>query len=203
MDCTLESKCVNCTESHSSNSKLCPKWKTENEIQAQLLPSTSSVTVTSPSKSQPPTSVTDTAPTTSNNLSISAASFSSTACHVLETTTITSNTISTTSQDANQTSKPRRKKSPPKNQSNTIKRKLEIKMAPHKPRKSAPTEYTTDEEDMIVYDVDDEPEPNPKYVLNIDSYTYKGELINNLIVRLFTTTLIIQSENRVRKRARS
>ncbi|GFW25558.1 hypothetical protein TNCV_1308191 [Trichonephila clavipes] len=64
-----------------------------------------------------------------------------------------SNTIPATSQDANQTSKPRRKKRPPKNQSNTIKPKIEIKMAPHRPRKSGPTEYTTDEEDMIIYDV--------------------------------------------------
>ncbi|GFW90164.1 hypothetical protein TNCV_1789851 [Trichonephila clavipes] len=61
--------------------------------QAQLLPSKSSVTVTSPSKSQPPNSVIDTVPTTSDNLSISAASSSSTACPVLETTTTTSNTI--------------------------------------------------------------------------------------------------------------
>ncbi|GFT40678.1 hypothetical protein TNCV_442491 [Trichonephila clavipes] len=30
---------------------------------------------------------------------------------------------------------------------------IEIKMAPHRPRKSAPTEYATDEEDMITYDV--------------------------------------------------
>ncbi|GFW64060.1 uncharacterized protein TNCV_707651 [Trichonephila clavipes] len=80
---------------------------------AELVPSTSSVTVASPSKSQPPNSVIDTAPTTSNSLSISAASSSSTACSVLETTTTISNTIPATSQDANQTSKPRRKKRPP------------------------------------------------------------------------------------------
>ncbi|GFT74366.1 hypothetical protein TNCV_539211 [Trichonephila clavipes] len=30
---------------------------------------------------------------------------------------------------------------------------IEIKMAPHRRRKSAPTEYATDEEDMITYDV--------------------------------------------------
>ncbi|GFW95380.1 hypothetical protein TNCV_2971021 [Trichonephila clavipes] len=38
---------------------------------------------------------------------------------------------------------------------------IEIKMAPHKPRKSAPTEYATDDEDMIMYDVEEELEPNP------------------------------------------
>ncbi|GFT27502.1 uncharacterized protein TNCV_1275941 [Trichonephila clavipes] len=32
-DCSLEQKCVNCSQPHSSDSKLCPKWKTEQEIQ--------------------------------------------------------------------------------------------------------------------------------------------------------------------------
>ncbi|GFX38221.1 putative RNA-directed DNA polymerase from transposon BS [Trichonephila clavipes] len=31
-DCSLEQKCVNCFHPHSSDSKLCPKWKTEKEI---------------------------------------------------------------------------------------------------------------------------------------------------------------------------
>ncbi|GFV11599.1 putative RNA-directed DNA polymerase from transposon BS [Trichonephila clavipes] len=97
--------------------------KSSASTQAELVPSTSSVTVASPSKSQPPNSLIDTAPTTSDSLSISAESSSSTACPVLETTTTTSNTISATSQDANQISKLRRKKRPPKNQSNTIKTK--------------------------------------------------------------------------------
>ncbi|GFU09382.1 hypothetical protein TNCV_143641 [Trichonephila clavipes] len=52
--------------------------------QAELVPSTSLVTVASPSISQPPNSVIDTAPTTSNSLSISATSSSSTACSVLK-----------------------------------------------------------------------------------------------------------------------
>ncbi|GFY21079.1 uncharacterized protein TNCV_3991231 [Trichonephila clavipes] len=68
--------------------------KSSTSTQAELVPSTSSVTVASPSKSPPPNSVIDTAPTTSNSLSISAASSSSTACSVLETTTTTS-TVST------------------------------------------------------------------------------------------------------------
>ncbi|GFX90053.1 uncharacterized protein TNCV_887511 [Trichonephila clavipes] len=93
---------------------------------------------------------------TSKNLSTFAAS---SACPVLETTTTPSNTITSISQDAKETSKPRRKKRPPKNTSNAIKPKIEIKVDPHKPRKSAPTEYTTEEEDMLVYDVEDEPEP--------------------------------------------
>ncbi|GFV98926.1 transposable element Tcb1 transposase [Trichonephila clavipes] len=56
-----------------------------------------------------------------------------------------------------QSSKPH-KKCPPKNTSNTIKSKIEIKMAPHKPRKSAPIENSVDEVDMIVYDVEEEVE---------------------------------------------
>ncbi|GFW71700.1 uncharacterized protein TNCV_219141 [Trichonephila clavipes] len=33
-DCSLEQKCVNCSQPHSpTDSKLCPKWKTEKEIQ--------------------------------------------------------------------------------------------------------------------------------------------------------------------------
>ncbi|GFV29891.1 RNA-directed DNA polymerase from mobile element jockey [Trichonephila clavipes] len=81
--------------------------KSSTSTQAELVPSTSSVLVASPSKSQPPNSVIDTVPTASNSLSISAASSSSTACSVLETTTTISNTIPATSQNANQTSKPR------------------------------------------------------------------------------------------------
>ncbi|GFX60465.1 uncharacterized protein TNCV_1181841 [Trichonephila clavipes] len=34
-------------------------------------------------------------------------------------------------------------------------RNCEIKMAPHRPRKAAPTELTTDDEDMITYDVEE------------------------------------------------
>ncbi|GFX92536.1 putative RNA-directed DNA polymerase from transposon BS [Trichonephila clavipes] len=184
-DWILEPKCINCSQAHSAYSKLCPKWKTEKEIQviktnknipylearklivpqlsqtyaraakpstvtittqtdetftkivcpplkllqplipvpkptmsskiptvtksstttqANLLPSTSSATVTSSSESQPPVSIIDTAPTTFNSLSISSASCSSIACHVLETTTTTSNIIPATSQDAKGTS---------------------------------------------------------------------------------------------------
>ncbi|GFV74542.1 hypothetical protein TNCV_5129841 [Trichonephila clavipes] len=44
---------------------------------------------------------------------------------------------------------PRNRRKRPKVQ----KPEIEIKMTPHRPRKSAPTEYATDEEDMITYDV--------------------------------------------------
>ncbi|GFV81696.1 hypothetical protein TNCV_1703521 [Trichonephila clavipes] len=162
----------------SISSSVLAVTKSSTSTQAQLLPSTSSVTVTLSSESQPPISVIDTAPTISNNLFISTSSSSSSACPVLETATTTSNTITATSQVAKETSKPRRKKRPPKNTSNAIKPKIEIKVALQKPRKSAPTEYTADEEDMIVYDVEDEPESNPDYILNLGAYTYKGELVD-------------------------
>ncbi|GFX60667.1 uncharacterized protein TNCV_4917171 [Trichonephila clavipes] len=128
--------------------------KSSTSTQAELVPSTSSVTVTSPSKSQPINSVIDTVSTASDNLSISTASSSSTACSVLETTTTTFNTIPTTSQDTTQTQNlnPVGKRPPRKNQSNAIKPKIDIKTAPHRPRKSAPNEYSTDEENMIIYD---------------------------------------------------
>ncbi|GFT50909.1 uncharacterized protein TNCV_1195111, partial [Trichonephila clavipes] len=45
---------------------------------------------------------------------------------------------------------------------------IEIKMTPHRPRKSAPTEYATDEEYMITYDVEEEelePDPSVKFAL--------------------------------------
>ncbi|GFU00772.1 uncharacterized protein TNCV_4819221 [Trichonephila clavipes] len=34
VDCRLEQKCVNCSQPHTSDSKLCSKWKAEKEIQA-------------------------------------------------------------------------------------------------------------------------------------------------------------------------
>ncbi|GFX29885.1 hypothetical protein TNCV_4750131 [Trichonephila clavipes] len=108
-----------------------------------LAPKLHCPTVTLSSESQSQILLTDNSPAVSNSLSIPAASSSfpvlmfipSPACPVLETTTTTSNTIPATSQGAKQTSKPRRKKRPPKNTSNTIKLKIEIKMASHKPRK--------------------------------------------------------------------
>ncbi|GFW51154.1 uncharacterized protein TNCV_3594361 [Trichonephila clavipes] len=32
-DCSLESKCINYSQLHPSDSKLCPKWKLEKKIQ--------------------------------------------------------------------------------------------------------------------------------------------------------------------------
>ncbi|GFV24688.1 uncharacterized protein TNCV_881581 [Trichonephila clavipes] len=57
---------------------------------------------------------------------------------------------------------------------------IEIKMAPHKSRKSTPIEYATDEEDMITYDVEEEelePDPTVKFALKESPTNYpKGYL---------------------------
>ncbi|GFY23677.1 hypothetical protein TNCV_2789101 [Trichonephila clavipes] len=48
-------------------------------------------------------------------------------------------------------------------------------MAPHRPRKSTPTESTTDEDDMIMYDVQaEELEPNPE-----DKFAMMECFVNN------------------------
>ncbi|GFT82549.1 hypothetical protein TNCV_1633521 [Trichonephila clavipes] len=53
-------------------------------------------------------------------------------------------------------------------------------MAKHKPRKSALTEYTTDDEDLIMYDVEEEelePDPNDKFAFKECSKNFpKGYL---------------------------
>ncbi|GFU94827.1 uncharacterized protein TNCV_4552791 [Trichonephila clavipes] len=51
---------------------------------------------------------------------------------------------------------------------NAQKPEIETKMAKHKPRKSAPTEYTTDDEYLIMYDVEEEevePDPTDKFAI--------------------------------------
>ncbi|GFW49994.1 putative RNA-directed DNA polymerase from transposon BS [Trichonephila clavipes] len=55
------------------------------------------------------------------------------------------------------------------------KAEIKIKIAPHRPRKSTPTELTTVEEDMIIYDVQaDELEPNPE-----DKFAVMECFVNN------------------------
>ncbi|GFW09414.1 hypothetical protein TNCV_3731691 [Trichonephila clavipes] len=69
-----------------------------------------------------------------------------------------------TVQDAKKLAKARsrkRKKELLKKMKETI---IDIKMNPHRPKKPASDESTTDEEEMIVYDVEDEIESNPDYV---------------------------------------
>ncbi|GFV78147.1 glycerol-3-phosphate dehydrogenase [Trichonephila clavipes] len=54
---------------------------------------------------------------------------------------------------------------------------IEIKMNPHRPKKPVSDEYTTDEEEMIVYDVEDEIATNPDYVKENGKTYYKGQLL--------------------------
>ncbi|GFV31419.1 hypothetical protein TNCV_788481 [Trichonephila clavipes] len=55
------------------------------------------------------------------------------------------------------------------------KAEIKIQMAPHRPRKSTPTELTTDEEDIIMYDVQaEELEPNPE-----DKFAVMECFVNN------------------------
>ncbi|GFT60517.1 RNA-directed DNA polymerase from mobile element jockey [Trichonephila clavipes] len=73
--------------------------------------------------------------------------------------------------------------------------KAEIKtqMAPHRPRKSTPTELTTDEEDMIMYDVQaEELEPNPE-----DKFAVMECFVNNPseYMRALTPTRFRNSSN--------
>ncbi|GFY19921.1 hypothetical protein TNCV_2146141 [Trichonephila clavipes] len=57
---------------------------------------------------------------------------------------------------------------------------IEIKIAPHRPRKSTPTDYATDEEDIITYNVEEEelePYPTVKFTLKEGPTSYpKGYL---------------------------
>ncbi|GFT51146.1 uncharacterized protein TNCV_4817461 [Trichonephila clavipes] len=137
--------------------------KSSTSTQAELVPSTSSVTVASPSQSPPPNSVIDTTPTTSNSLSISAASSSSQSV-------IPPPSDSYKVQDAKKLVKARsrkRKKELLKKMKEAI---VDIKMNPHRPKKPASDESTSDEEEMIVYDVEDEIESNPDYVKENDAW---------------------------------
>ncbi|GFV45238.1 putative RNA-directed DNA polymerase from transposon X-element [Trichonephila clavipes] len=84
------------------------------------------------------------APTTSNKFAALQSSEP-----LLESATTSNNELSNASkvpQNVKMNSKNRRK------HTKAQKAEIEIKMAKHKPRKSAPTEYTTYDEDMLMYD---------------------------------------------------
>ncbi|GFW56120.1 uncharacterized protein TNCV_3852881 [Trichonephila clavipes] len=241
-DCTLEPKCINCSQPHTADSKLCPKWKTEKQIQEiktnrnityvearklivpqtshtyaqaakssnktsstqtdenitkikcpplellqllssttrtnvsistpdvstsssstqnQLLPSTSSIS-TSNSESQPPIPTCTDAH--SNNMVTPIESSSSIIPTSSSQSVLQPPSDSNTVQDGKKLAKARsrkRKKELLKKMKEAI---IDLKMNPHRPKKPASDESTTDEEEMIVYDVEDEIESNPDYV---------------------------------------
>ncbi|GFU11427.1 uncharacterized protein TNCV_4041241 [Trichonephila clavipes] len=154
------------------SSKIPTVSKSSTTTQANLLPSTSSVRVTSASEFQPPIPLIDTVPATFNSLSTSAVSSSNKelssskvsmftplpaeTCPVVETSTTVSSTIPSAPQTAKQTSRNRRKKRP----NRSLTPKIEIQLPPHKPKKSTPLQDTLDE-DMLIYDVEEEVE-SPK-----------------------------------------
>ncbi|GFS89387.1 uncharacterized protein TNCV_1809281 [Trichonephila clavipes] len=158
-------------------------------IQANLLPSASSITPTTQIESRLPEPFSASAAASDNILNTSVSSSSAETCPVPTTsnkfaalqpsvplsesaTTAPNSELSNTSkvpQNVKQNSKNRRKRS------KAQKAEIEIKMAKHKPRKSGPTEYTTDDEDMIMYDVEvQELEPNPE-----DKFAMKECFIKN------------------------
>ncbi|GFW41716.1 uncharacterized protein TNCV_9541 [Trichonephila clavipes] len=175
-DCTLEQRCVNCSQPHSSDSKLCPKWKIEKQIQEIK---------------------------TNNNISYQEArtlitpQLSQTYAQVAKSSTATKSDPTASNgehfnapevpQCAKRNSRNRRKR--PKVQ----KAEIKIQMAPHRPRKSTPTESTTDEEDMIMYDVQaEELEPNPE-----DKFAVMECFVNNPseYMRALTPTRFRNSNN--------
>ncbi|GFW78906.1 uncharacterized protein TNCV_2059271 [Trichonephila clavipes] len=254
-DCTLEPKCINCSQPHTADSKLCPKWKTEKQIQeiktnrnityvearklivpqtshtyaqaakssnktsstqtdenitkikcpplellqslssttrtnvsistpdvstsssssqAQLLPSTSSIS-TSNSESQPPIPTCTDAP--SNNMVTPIESSSSIIPTSSSQSILQPPSDSNTVQDAKKLAKARsrkRKKELLKKMKEAI---IDIKLNPHRPKKPASDESTTNEEEMIVYDVEDEIESNPDYVKQNGKTYYQGQLL--------------------------
>ncbi|GFV38966.1 uncharacterized protein TNCV_965321 [Trichonephila clavipes] len=267
-DCSLEQKCVNCSQPHSFDSKLCPKWKTEKEIQtiktnrnisylearkliapqlsqtyaqvtkptiatsttqteenitkikcpplqllkpllsvpqpnaspsissvstssyttqANILPSASSINPTTQIESRLPEPISSAA-APDNSLNTSASSLSAetrpltTEIQPLvplpESVPTTSNSEHANAPEIQQCVKrnPRNRRKRPKVQ----KAEIEIKMAPHRPRKSAPTELTTDDKDMITYDVEEEEletDPLNKFTINKDPLNFpKGYL---------------------------
>ncbi|GFV21609.1 uncharacterized protein TNCV_5121961 [Trichonephila clavipes] len=175
-DCTLEQRCINCSQPHSSDSKLCLKWKIEKQIQEIK---------------------------TNNNISYQEArtlitpQLSQTYAKVAKSSTATKSDPTASNgehfnapevpQCAKRYSRNRRKR--PKVQ----KAEIKIQMAPHRPRKSTPTESTTDEEDMIMYDVQaEELEPNPE-----DKFAVMECFVNNPseYMRALTPTRFRNSNN--------
>ncbi|GFU65309.1 hypothetical protein TNCV_315181 [Trichonephila clavipes] len=113
---------------------------TSSSTQVHLLPSAS--TVATVSEPQPPNPTSNDAPSITNTTSPANSSIQPPSA----------STTASTKQNSKSRSR-NRKKGLFKKLDET---KIEIKMAPHKPRKPAPVEYTTDEEDMIVYDEEED-----------------------------------------------
>ncbi|GFX80409.1 putative RNA-directed DNA polymerase from transposon X-element [Trichonephila clavipes] len=249
-DCSLAQKCVNCSQPHSSDSKQCPKWKTEKEIQAfktnrnisylearkliapQLSQSYAQVakpsTVTSTTQTDenitqikcPPlqllqpllsvpqpdksNSVSTLSSATQADLLLSTSSIAATISEPPHLIPVSDTLLSTTSNmftpiepsssiisastsnssiqppsaSSTQNLKKKSKFRDRKRKKEVLKSIIDIKMAQHRPSKPAPVEYSTDDKDMIVYDVDEDAiESNPDYVRKDGKTFFKGSLL--------------------------
>ncbi|GFX24532.1 RNA-directed DNA polymerase from mobile element jockey [Trichonephila clavipes] len=228
-DCTLEPKCVNCTQSHPSDSKLCQKWKIEKQIQeikinknisyfearrlivpqltqtyAQAArPSTISTAtqtdsnlsniICPPLQCLTPISSKNPLPGTSSSVSTFSTSSSSTQGNLLPSPSVSpletetrsrtppakldsvstenlhesvpneSNSEHSTAAEAQQIVK--RKSRNRRKHSKIQKPDIEIKRVPHRSRNATPTKITTDDEDMITYDVEEEELEQDPFIL--------------------------------------
>ncbi|GFS95801.1 uncharacterized protein TNCV_2258831 [Trichonephila clavipes] len=148
--------------------------------QANILPSATSIKPTTQIESRLPGPIPISAAAPFNNLNTSNSSLSTETCPapttsnkfaalqptypLLESATTSNRELSNASkvpQNVKMNSKNGRKRT------KAQKAELEIKMAKHKRRKSAPMEYTTDDEGMLMYDMEEELEPDStdKFVL--------------------------------------
>ncbi|GFX46001.1 uncharacterized protein TNCV_3132661 [Trichonephila clavipes] len=135
-----------------------PNVSRSSSTQAQLLLSTSSIP-TAYSESQPPIPTSNDAPST--NDMFTPIGTSSPIIPTSSSNSVIQPPSASNIQDTKKISKVRarkRKKEILKKMKDTV---FEIKMAQHRPRKPASVEYTTDEEDTIVYDLGEEIE-SPK-----------------------------------------
>ncbi|GFX99410.1 uncharacterized protein TNCV_3023411 [Trichonephila clavipes] len=128
-----------------------PVISTSSSTQAHLLPATSS-TATAISDPQPPPNNTL---STTNNMFTSLKP-SSTMSASLSNSSNQNPSDSTIIQNSKKKTKTRDRK----RKKELLKTVICIKMAQHRPRKSSNVEYTTDEENMIVYDEENEIESN-------------------------------------------
>ncbi|GFW20515.1 putative RNA-directed DNA polymerase from transposon BS [Trichonephila clavipes] len=150
-----------------------PISTSSSSTQAELLPSTCAKAATV-SKPEPPIPISN--DLLSNNIftPIESSSNVSTSLSNDIQPPSTSNTI----RDSKQNSKTRIRKQKKELLKKLNEEKIEIKMAPYRRRKPASTEYTTDEEDMITYDVEEEElEPNPHLVEKDRKQYWKGSLL--------------------------
>ncbi|GFS57169.1 putative transposable element [Trichonephila clavipes] len=147
---------------HSTSSSVSTVSTSCSSAQENLLPSPSAIITTIQSESllKIPNPITTTTTSPGNNLNTSVSSLETKTQSVPTTSNSEHSNAPEIPQCVERNSRNRRKRPKVQNPG------MEIKMTPDRPRKSAPTEYATDEEDMITYDVEEEElEPDPMIIL--------------------------------------